>query len=180
MKLNLFFATAIVAFILSGCDKFREKRYSTHVITDIECSIVDNSGTIDIELDTTLTSLINEQLAAVKDNIKSYELVSIKYKIWEYIGDASATFTGSLGIGNKNSTIPGVSYEFNDISLLASSDGTDHTFIALNSSEIDKIEQYFLDTDGLKLYLSGNVTHVPMSFILQIVVDIDAIAEEKK
>ncbi|MDZ4824458.1 MAG: hypothetical protein SH856_13445 [Flavobacteriales bacterium] len=180
MKLKFFLVAAILTLMFASCDKFRDKRYSTHIIADFECSVTDNGGTLDIDISETLTSMINEELEAVKDKIKSYELISIKYKIWEYVGDASATFVGSLGIGNLSSTLPGVSYEFNDISLQAGNDDTAHVLMSLNSSEIDKIEQYFLDTDGLKLFLEGNVTHVPMSFILQVVVDIDAIAEEKK
>jgi hypothetical protein len=168
------------AFLFSGCDKFNDERFSTTIIKDFEVNITDNGGAIDISLDSTLTAMINDELEAVKDDIEKYELVQIKYKIWEYIGDPAATFVGSLGIGNINSTMPGVSYEFNDISLKSGNDDPNSVLMSFNSSEIDKIEQYFLDTNGLKIFLEGNVSHVPVSFILQVVVDVDAIANVKK
>jgi len=170
----------LLSLLFIGCDKFKDKRFSTTIVKDLHINITDNSGSVDVSLNETITSLINSELNAVKENIKSYELVRIKYKIWEYVGDDAATFSGSLGLGNLNSTMPGVSYAFNDISLKAGNDDSDYVIISLNSTDIDKIEQYFLDTNGLKLFLEGNVTHVPVSFILQVVVDVDAIAETKE
>lgn len=170
----------VAAFLFSSCDKFNDKRFSTTIIKDLHISITDNSGSVDINLNETITSMINDELAAVKENIKSYELVQIKYKVWEYIGDPAANFSGSLGIGNMNATMPGVSYAFSDINLQAGNDDSDYVLMSFNSTDIEKVEQYFLDTNGLKLFLEGNVTHVPVSFILQVVVDVDAIAETKK
>ncbi len=72
-----------------------------------------------------------------------------------------------------------MTYAFNDISLSAGVADPAKVVINFTSADIDNIEQYFLDTDGLRLFLSGNVSHAPMTFLLQVEVDIDAITEEK-
>ncbi|MBL7941565.1 MAG: hypothetical protein JNM00_02305 [Flavobacteriales bacterium] len=180
MKNVILCACASAMFLLSGCDKLKEQRYSTTILSNFNVSVSDNSGALDVDVNQTLSSLINAALAEHKDDIQSYELVQIKYKVWEYSGDASATFSGNLGIGNMSATLPGVSYEFSDISLKAGVDDPAQVLMSFTSSEIDKIEQYFLDTDGLKLFLSGNVSHAPMTFLLQVQVDIDAITKESK
>lgn len=179
MKQLFFPALALLSVVFSGCDRFNDKRYSTTVPVEFLVSVTDNAGALDIALDRTLTSLVNQALAEHQDAIKSYELVQFRYKIWEYSGDPSATFAGTLGIGNQSASTPGVTYAFNDISLSAGVADPAKVVINFTSADIDKIEQYFLDTDGLRLFLSGNVSHAPMTFLLQVEVDIDAITEEK-
>ena len=39
--------------------------------------------------------------------------------------------------------------------------------------------QYFLDTDGLRFFLDGSVSEVPVHFKVALTVNIDAIAEVK-
>jgi hypothetical protein len=173
----LFLSSAILFF--AGCDKFKEKRFSTTIPYAFEVDITENGETT-IGLTGELTSLINEELNKVKDDIKSYELVSITYKIWEYYPAGPNTFTGTIGFGNANSTQAGVTYTYNDIDLQAGNDNPSQVNMNLNSQDIERIQQYFLDTNGLKLYLNGSVTNKPVHFKLQVVVNIDAIAEVEK
>ena len=178
--IRLALAAVAFLFLFSGCEKFNEKRFSTTVYLDFEINKSDTDPVI-VDFDDDLTALSNEDLEEVKDKIKSYELVSITYKIWEFYGASdAATFNGSLGIGNVNMTTPGVSYTFNDISLKAGNDNPDQVLMQFNSQEIDKIQQYFLDTDGLRLFLDGNVSEVPVHFKVAVTVNIDAIAEVKE
>lgn len=168
---------ALIPF-LSGCDKFNDKRFSTTIPLSFRVEKSDSDPVV-VDMDSTLTALINSSLNDVKDNIKSYEFVSITYKVWEYAGAAGNVFDGSLGFGNVNMTAPGVNYEFNDISLEASNSNPNQTFMSFNSQDIDKIQQYFLDTNGLRLWLDGSVSDVPVTFVVAITVNIDAIAEVK-
>lgn len=166
-------------FILSGCEKFKEKRFSTTIPYDIEINLEEGETTV-VDVTGQLSSMINKELEKVKDNIKSYELVSIEYKIFEFWGATPNSFTGNIGFGNANSTAPGSSYEFSGIDLQAGNDNPNRVKMNFNSQDIAKIQQYFLDTNGLKLYLTGNTTEVPVHFVMQVVVNVDAIAEVKK
>lgn len=165
--------------VLSGCSKFKEKRFSTTIDYAFEVDIQQDDELV-IDLNNTITSLINEELNKVKDEIKSYELVGIKYKIWEFYGEEPNTFDGSIGIGNLNSTSPGVVISLTDVDLSAGSDNPNRVVINLNSVDRSRVEQYFMDTNGLRLFLNGSVDDKPVHFKLQVSVDIDAIAEVKK
>lgn len=178
---HIFSAVFLVFMLLvfSGCDKMKEKRFSTTIPYDIEIDLAEGESTV-IDVNGQLTSMINAELEKVKDNIKSYELKSIEYKIFEFWGASPNAFNGSIGFGNANSIAPGVDYEFNDIDLQAGNDNPNRVKLNLNSQDIAKIQQYFLDTNGLRLYLTGNTTQTPVHFIMQIVVNVDAIAEVKK
>lgn len=170
---------AAVTLSLSSCDKLKEKRFSTTIPYDFVVEIPTDGSTA-ILIDSDITSMINTELEKVKDKIKRYELVSIQYKIWEFYGASPNTFTGKVGFGNANATTPGVLYEFNGIDLQANSDNPNLIKMNLNSQDIASVQQYFLDTNGLKMFFEGDVDQAPCHFIMQITVNIDAIAEVKK
>lgn len=176
--LGLFFLTVALA-LLTGCEKFNEKRFSTTIPFDFEIDIAED-GELTVDMNGEITALINEELEKVKDEIKNYELVSITYKIWEFYGASPNTFNGSLGFGNANSLEAGVIYAYNDIDLQSGNDNPNQVNMNLNSQDVSRIQQYFMDTNGLRLYLTGGVTSKPVHFKLQVIVNIDAIAEVKK
>jgi hypothetical protein len=178
-QLSIFAIAFLLLSTFSSCDKFSDKRFSTTIPIVFEIDKAEGAELV-VDIEDEITSMINDELNAVKENIKSYELVSIKYKIWEYWGVEETTFNGSLGIGNKHSTSPGVTYAFNDVSVKAGSEDPAQVTMNFNSQSIDKIQQYFLDTDGLRLFLSGSTSHAPIHFKIAVEVNIDAIAEEKK
>ena len=170
---------AVATIFLTGCDKLKEKRFSTTIPYALEVDITE-TGDMSVDISGEITSLINEELNKVKDEIKNYELVSITYKICEFYGVTPNTFNGSIGFGNANSSEAGVLYAYNDIDLQAGNDNPNQVNMNLNSQDISRIQQYFMDTNGLKLYLKGDVANKPVHFKLQIIVNVDAIAEVKK
>ncbi|MFN0031196.1 MAG: hypothetical protein ACKVOR_03450 [Flavobacteriales bacterium] len=174
--LRTILALVVLMPLLSGCDKFKEERFSTTIPITFEIDKLDTDPLV-VDLDGTITALINDELNKYKEEIKRYELVSVTYKVWEYYGTAGVVFDGSIGFGNVNMSAPGVSAQFNDIDLQTSFDNPNQTQFPFNSQDVDKIEQYFLDTNGMRLWLDGDVSDVPVHFVLAITVNVDAIAE---
>jgi len=128
-----------------------------------------------------LVEFATGNLADYADAIKSYEVRDIRFKIWEFWTDGSAPdamLDGSIRIGSKTGASPGVNYALHIPSLLEASENPDYTKFNFNSSEIKKIEQYLLSTNGLKIWLDGAVSRVPVHFRLQIVADVTAVAEK--
>lgn len=179
MKFNTLLSGLLCIALFSGCDKMKDKRFSTTIPLVFEIDKAEGAELV-VDLEDDLTALINEELNSVKGSIKSYELVSIKYKIWEFWGVEETTFSGSLGIGNKTSTVPGVEYTFSEVSIKAGNDNPNQVTMNFNSQSIDRIQQYFLDTDGLRLYLNGSTSHAPIHFKLAVEVNVDAIAEVER
>lgn len=169
-------------FLLNGCDQFKEKKFSTTIEVRFPVSASsDTPGALEIDL-TQLADVLaeNPDLAQHKDKIKSYKLVGIKYKVFEYWNSPSTTFNGSIGFGNKEMTSPKTEFNLNNISLQASMDQTELSVMELDNVEMSQIQQYFTDSDALKIFLKGAVSENPVDFKLYMQIDIDAIAEVKK
>lgn len=168
-----------VAMLLGSCNKMKEKRFSTTMDYAFEIDLQNGDDTA-VNLSNTITSLINENLSAVKDGIREYQLVEIRYKVWEFWGAEPNTFDGNIGIGNMNATAPGVLIPLSGIDLKTGSASSSPIRVVLNSVDKSRVEQYFFDTNGLRLFLNGVTFQTPVHFKLQVSVDIDAIAETKK
>ena len=180
--ISFFFAAVIGTVLFSSCDQFNEKRFSTTIPYTFDVSATtDNNGEATIDLNGLIDALdLNAQLKEVQDNIQRYELVAIKYKVFEYYDSPATTFNGSIGFGNKNMTEAGTTFLLNDVSLQSSMDASEPVKIDFVSAEIANIQQYFLDTNGMKLFFKGLVSQTPVHFKLYVQVDVDAIAEVKK
>lgn len=169
-------------FLLNGCDKFTEKTFSTTIEVRFPVTASsETSGEMEIDL-TELADILaaNPDLAEHKDKIKSYKLVGIRYKVFEYWNSPTTTFNGSIGFGNKEMTAPGPQYGLQNISLQASMDQADLSVMNLDQNAISQIQQFISDSDALKIFLKGTVSENPVDFKLYMQLDIDAVAEVKK
>lgn len=169
----------LTVLLFTSCDKMKEKRFSTTIPFDFEIEITEDSSAV-IDLDGEITAFINAELAGVQEQIKSYELVGIKYRIWEFYGNTPNKFNGSLGFAKRGESVAGVNYNFTDLDLETAFGQITHTAMNFTSDDIAKIQQYFVDSNGMSLFLSGEVESKPVHFVLQVVVDVDAIAEVEK
>jgi|GEM_PF-894744 len=173
-------ALVFATFLFSGCSKLDKKEFNKTVIMNFE---VDLQPGDPLTLDMMQAfEFATGDLAEFKENIKSYELTSLRYKVWEFWTDEvdeDVLLTGSLGFGNKNSTQPGFSLDLTDVSLLARSLDPNHVEFTLNSSELRKFEQYLLDTNALKVWLNGNVGSTPVHFKFQIIADVKVMTEKE-
>ena len=183
MKALFHLATSIfVLLFLSGCDKFEEKKFSTTIEVRIPVDVTsENNGAVVIDMNQLADVLaMNSNLAQVQDKIKRYELVGIKYKVFEYWNSPTSTFSGALGFANKNMENPGLDYALTNLSLQQSMDATELTRIDFSNNDLEKIQQYFIDTNALKIFLRGEISETPSKFTLYLQVDVDAIAEVEK
>lgn len=189
-RTTLLFALSVISiFFFTGCDKLKDQKFSTTI--EVRFPVVassENPGEMIIDLSQLADVLEkNPDLAEHKDKIKSYSLVGIKYKVFEYwnspestLNNPATTFTGSIGFGSKDMTAPGVEYQIQNLNLQESMNQTDLSVMTMDNSVISQIQQYFLDTDALKLFLKGNISQNPVDFKVYMQIDVDAIAEIKK
>ena len=168
--------------LFSGCEKFEDKKFSTTIEVRFPVQAQsDNNGSFVVDLSNLADVMAtNADLAKVKDNIKRYELVGIKYKIFEYWDSPNTTFNGSIGFGNKDMTQPGTELLLPSFNLQESMLQTELSKMEFSSAEVAKIQQYFTDSNALKVFFKGTLSETPANFNLYLQIDIDAIAEVEK
>lgn len=180
-RLSLFFVVCSAALFFASCTKEQEKLFSTTIPVRIEVDAQEmaNDG-VEIDLSKIADVLAeNENLNAVKDKIKSYELVQIKYKVYEYWNSPTNVFDGFIGFGDGNMTEAGVSKALSNFNIQESMDATEQSVFSFTADENALIQKYFKDTNSLKIFFKGDLSEVPATFKLYIQVDINAIAETK-
>ena len=165
--------------LFGGCDKIKEVEMDKTVNMEFTVDIgPDDPLTLDLSA---AFEFATGDLEEYKDQIKSYKVKEIRYKIWEFYTDEpgeDAILNGQLGIGKKTAAAPGVTYTMTDLSLLTNNDNPAHTPMNFSSANVQKIEQYLLDSNGLKLFLTGDVSSAPVHFKLQVVADVTAVVEK--
>lgn len=180
------FSTLLISLafltLFSGCEKFEDKKFSTTIEVRFPVQAQsDNNGSFVVDLSNLADVMAtNADLAKVKDNIKRYELVGIKYKIFEYWDSPNTTFNGSIGFGNKDMTQPGTELLLPSFNLQESMLQTELSKMEFSSAEVAKIQQYFTDSNALKVFFKGTLSETPANFNLYLQIDIDAIAEVEK
>jgi hypothetical protein len=166
---------------LNSCEKYTEKTFSTTLSFDFDVEQLEDVGAYTVDLSGLADVLAsNEDLRKNQDKIKDFKLIRVRYKVYEYYNDPATAFSGFIGFGNKSAASPGVSYSLENVSLQASMDNAEPQTMNFTSNDIERIEDYLLNTKGLTLYMDGTLSQTPAKFKLNLQVDVDAIADVLK
>lgn len=179
-KLYMLAFGILVSSLFTSCEKLTEQRFGTSFSYDFVVDMQNTEQPYTIDLTSILDVLQkNAELAQHADHIKSFELVEVKYKVYEYYDSPTNLFTGYLGMGSSNASTPDVRQGLTDFSLQGSMDATNPERITFSAEDVKKINDYFMQTKSLKLFLNGTTTETPARFKLNVQVDVDAVAEVK-
>jgi hypothetical protein len=171
MKKVLYIIIA-VAMVASGCGK-REVRKSATLNLDFEVDANTDSA-LTFQTSGVLRTIANAAIAEVKDDISRYELKSIKYSLWELYGNDSCEFNGSLGIRKIGDAASTVYYSYNNFDFEPLQEKIE---IPFTDGDKKRIEEFLLSGDGLEFALEGNLSHKPIHFVMNIELNVDALAE---
>jgi hypothetical protein len=170
----------LITMMFSSCEKLTEQRFSTSFSYDFVVDMQNAEQPYSIDITSVLDVLQkNPELAQHADHIKKFELVQVKYKVYEYFDSPTNLFSGYIGMGSTNTNSADVRQDIIDFSLQSSMLATEHERISFSADDVKKINDYFMQTKSLKLFLNGVTTETPARFKLNVIVDVDAIAEIK-
>jgi hypothetical protein len=167
------FVFIAVILLASGCAK-HEVRKSATLNLDLEVDANTDSA-LTFQTDGILRTITNAGIAEVKDDIARYELQSIKYSFWELYGNDSCQFSGSLGIRKIGDASSTVYYSYNNFDFQPLQE---KIAIPFTESEKQRIQDYLLSGDGLEFVLEGNLSHKPIHFVMNVELNVDALAEK--
>lgn len=166
--------------LLTGCDKLKEKKLSTIIYQEFEIT-ADGTNTT-FSFDSVRTTLDNADLEQVKESIKSYSIKSIKYKPWEVYTDEigeQILLNGVLGFGNGDSSTPQIEIPLDNLDLTSLTNEA-HQILSLSQSDLNKLADYLLSGNELKIYFNGELSTAPAHTMFQFVIETEAVAEVKK
>ena len=170
---TLMFILIAVALVVTGCGK-REVRKSATLNLDLEVDANTDSA-LTFQTVGLLRTIDNAGIAEVKDEISRYELQSIKYSIWELYGNDSCEFNGSLGIRKVGDASSVLYYSYNNFGFEPLQE---KIAIPFTDAERARLQDFLLSADGLEFVLEGNLSHNPIHFVMNIELNVDAIAEK--
>lgn len=168
------FLLIALALLAAGCGK-REVRKSATLNLDLEVEANTDSA-LTFQSEGILRTLTNAGIAEVKDDISRYELQSIKYSLWELYGNDSCEFSGSLGIRKIGDAASTVYYSYNNFDFEPLQE---KITIPFTDAEKQRIQDFLLSGDGLEFVLEGNLSHKPIHFVMNIELNVDALAEKR-
>lgn len=166
--------------LLTSCDKLKDKKFSTIIYQDFEISLDGNTTTF--SFDSVRTTLDNADLEQVKESIKSYTVKSITYKPWEVYTDESGeqvVLNGVLGFSNGNSSAPQIEIPLQNLDLTALTNEA-HQALNMSQADLDKLANYLLSGNELKVYFNGELSTSPAHTKFQFVIETEAVAEVDK
>jgi hypothetical protein len=111
-----------------------EKRFSVKRIQNFDIDLTDDTDHTFSE-EAILSSLQHEELEAVETAILRYEIMAVKYKVWEYSGPEASTFEGELKIGAVGNPADATTLVLEEASLTELNSEADHREWNLSSDE---------------------------------------------
>jgi hypothetical protein len=162
--------------VFSGCGKLKEKKISIHLVNQFTVNVTEDDD-LSMYYTQTINTADDPEGKKYLEHVKSYDIVRITLKVWEYDGPSGAMVTGSFCVG-KN---PGgdVCHSIENENLLALSTGPDRITLNYTQAQMDKLEAILMDNHKLVGTLEGFVTEKPMTYVVQTVADIDVVVQTK-
>lgn len=150
----------VAIFVVLSCnDDIAEININSDLSEEIPVNVTEGDQNIAYEaiIDAKNDSDILENL----EKIKAYEIEAVTFRVSDYEGPDTANLSGTLSVGNASTSfsadIPNI-----NIKLFADEDYT----IALSEEQLNALEGILLESNQLKITLSGSVSEAPLSFVL--------------
>ncbi|GEM_PF-1867904 len=164
-----------LAIVFSGCDKLEDKTFEASYAKNLTIDI-DESGEGTFDLQETLNVLSNEALEQVQDEIKSYDIRELSYKIWEYDGPAQSILNAEMKILSSTGAVLFSTALTPELLQTLNADENYRT-IDLTEGEENAITAELERENALIIQAVGSVSEVPVYFVFQLKADITAIAK---
>lgn len=173
MKYSFLVLMALAVVLGAGCNK-RDIRKSATLNLDFEIDANGDSART-FQMSSVMRATDNAAIAEIKEEIDRYEIRSIKYSIWELYGNDSCQFTGTLKVRKVGDAASEVYYSYNNFAF----DVIERKIeIPFSDSDRKRIEDFLLVSDELEFVLEGTLTHQPLHFVMNVELNIDALAEK--
>jgi len=165
------------SFLFSSCDKLKEKKFSMQHTQNFEINITETDP-LTFAYSEVFSSADDEDVKEYLQYVKSYKIVQLSAKVWEYEGPATAQISGWLCWGKNDSDDVCHFLDVTKMNELLTS--PERVVLDYSADDLIKMESVLLQTNEITAALDGIVTEKPMKFIFQLVADIDVVVEKEE
>ena len=169
--------------LLAGCDLFKDIDDVSFDSTLSENIVVSESNTGTsvanseiIVLDATTDPDINQY----KDKIKGIKINKISYQVVTFSATDPVTLSGTISFGESTTNSPTVIASVASLNLKeAFVNGTVYE-LPVQQADIDKISALLKDDKAVKIYLNSVLSKTPVSFTIELIMDVTVEADALK
>jgi hypothetical protein len=166
--------TFLIAVLASTACKKRDEVKSGTLNLDLEVEVGADSSRL-IEAMGRIHTADNAAIAELIDEIDRYEIESMKYSVWELYGNDSCMFSGKLVFSHPNNSASAVIYTYNDFNFQPIEE---KVAIDFTENQLQTIEDILRSSNSIDVKLEGEVSHKPIHFVLNVEMNVNAIAEK--
>jgi len=164
-----------IIFLLGSCSLFEDVddvSFDTTLDETLTVSEPDAGTNVAYEEVLTLDATSDPDISKYKAKIKGFKVNKVSYQIINYAGDFSTVFNGSLSFGDASSSSASVAATVSNLNVKqAYLSGTVYELL-INQADIDKIAALLKDDKAVKIYLNGTLSQTPVSFDVNVVMDV--------
>ncbi len=176
MKISFHWPIIIVMGLLSGCssgDSGEKEPVNFTVQLPAQFTIEESSTSTDVDINEVilLDATTNTEIQQNQSTIDNYTISDITFSVVDYNSSLpdEIYFNGTIGFGSISSTQPGSTCPASNVNITHFA-GTGSFKINLCSSLSSNIEQLLEADNGLKIWLTGQLTKTPVSFKLNVLI----------
>jgi hypothetical protein len=169
--------------LLAGCDLFNDlddvsfdSTLSENIVVSESSAGTNVANSEIIVLDATSDPDINQY----KDKIKGIRVNKISYQVVSFSATDPVTLSGTMAFGESTTSSPTVVAAITSLNLKeAFLNGTVYD-LTVPQTDIDKISALLKDDKAVKIYLNSTLSKTPVSFTIELILDVTVEANALK
>ncbi|MBT1701109.1 hypothetical protein KK083_29725 [Fulvivirgaceae bacterium PWU4] len=173
-SLAIFIFTAVV---LTSCDELGDVTINEPVTTSIT---VDETGTnqnVTYSKSLVVDATSNAEIEKYKDNLKSFTVNKITFKIKNYSGEAATTPLSKVSYSATGSAANAIEIaSITNFNIKAAADAGTETELVVSNTDLQAMAAILKNNLSITLYLNGSLTKTPVKFTAEFTVDATIVA----
>lgn len=160
-----------VAGLLTSCDIFDKADDVSFNASFDESFTITNAPAGTLEKSIVVDATTDPEVNKYKEKITSIVINEITYKVTDYDGPSTATFSGDAVFGTSSDTDAFGSVEISSLNLSNASSTGQEFQLSLAQTEVDAIAAQLKNNSTVTVTFAGTLSEGPASFKIQVKVD---------
>jgi len=179
VKPQLIVALALVALLAGACsllDKADDVNFDATLDETIVVNETDEDSEVVYAKTIVLDAASDPDINKYKDKIDAFTIKKVSYQVTSFTGD-NTVFSGTLSFGDASTSTPTIAATITNLNLQQAYSSGQVFDLAVNQTDVDKIETLLKDDKAVKLYLDGFLSSTPVSSSIKVILEVTVKAD---